>query len=154
MNNQLDFIRQPKHLSVTLHEATVWDDQTQQTWAVNLTVSNFDQSVSGWAFMDEQYIELRFESVDSGAPPAFLTGIVPHIEPDNNQLYELAHFCPMSLHTLEARLRTFLSSCFFSTVALQDINTGIWTKKATRFNYQGQPHMLSKGKNRLKRIAI
>ncbi|MDK9718773.1 MAG: hypothetical protein OEL57_12840 [Trichlorobacter sp.] len=154
MNNQLDYIRQPEKLSVILHEATVWDDQAQQTWAISLTASTADQSAKGWAFMDARYIELRFESVCSGDPPAFLTGVVPHIEPDNNLMYELADFCPMSLHNLETRLRQFLATCVFSIVALQDITTGVWSKKATRFNYYGDTYAMSKHENILERIVL
>ncbi|MGE0157060.1 MAG: hypothetical protein AB7T17_08535 [Geobacter sp.] len=154
MINQLGYIRQPGQLNVTLNEATVWDDHAQQTWAINLTVSSFDQSASGWVFMDARYVELRFESLCSGAPPAFLTGVVPHIAPDNNRLYELASFCPAALCDLETRLRKFLSACLFSIVALQDAATGVWSKKATRFNYRGQTYTLSKCESRRERITL
>jgi hypothetical protein len=154
MNNQLDYIRQPEKLSVILHEATVWDDQAQQTWAVSLTASTAGQSAKGWAFMDAQYIELRFESVCSGDPPAFLTGVVPHIGSDNNLLYELADFSSMSLHNLETRVRQFLSTCVFSIVALQDKTTGLWIKKATRFNFRGDTHTMSKHENIMERIIL
>lgn len=154
MINRPGCTRKPDQLNVALHEATVWDDQAQQAWAINLTVSNTGQSISGWAFMDDRYIELRFEAICSGAPPAFLTGAIPHVEPDNNLLYELAGYCPMSLHNMEERLRKFLTTCCFSIVALQDITTDVWNKKATRFNYRGQTYTLSKHENRRERIAL
>lgn len=133
--------------TVALHEATVWDDTAQQTWAISLSVANSGNLATGWAFMDPYYIELRFETTFTGEPPAFLSGVIPPMDVANNSLYELAG-CSLELfQSLEKRLRRFLANGFFSITALQDTSSGFWTKRATRFNHGGHTLMLSKHKH-------
>jgi hypothetical protein len=66
-----------KQLSFSIHEVIPWINGRFCCWIVHLTIENGYVTVPGWAFIEPDYIELRFETWPAMDPPRFLNGIEP-----------------------------------------------------------------------------
>lgn len=139
---------------VTIKEAVVWDDNCEQTWVIRLLVENETQQVEGWGFMDPEYIELRFEKIESGEPPGFLAGVMPWISPEENSLFEFAHCSSILFVELQKILLMFLVSCTFSIVSLQEVSASISIKRAVSYKHHGIIYRISKHTEFSERVKL
>ena len=129
---------------VTIKEAVVWDDDCEQAWAVRLLVENETQQVEGWGFMDPEFIELRFEKIESGEPPRFLSGVLHFIPREENSLFEMALNSSSLFVDLQKILLMFLASCTFSVVSLQEVSASMGIKRAVSYKHLGIVYRISK----------
>lgn len=89
-------------------------------WIVRLTVGNNHLSVDGWAFMEPEYTELRFETWPAMEPPRFLLGIEPALSWEENSLAAVAVTSDVPLHAIEQHVRDYLASCLFCIRTVTD----------------------------------
>jgi hypothetical protein len=102
-------------------------------WVLKVAVGNGHKEVEGWAFIDHDNTELRFEIEPGLEPP---NGNCQH----NNSLALLLD-CPyddIAIAELEEGLRLFLLKCMFSVVSLSDVDTGERTSRIRAYRYAGK----------------
>jgi hypothetical protein len=129
-----------KSLSIRILEVTTWVDGQFCYWLVNLTIENGIATVTGWAFVEPEYVELRFETWPTMEPPRFLSGIELEQSFDENSLAAIAETSEIYLNIIEEALKEFLRSCIFCVRSLVDLSDGIDRHQGVSFKYCSEIH--------------
>ena len=127
-----------KPLSVRLHEASPYISEKYCYWLVNLTIENGFVTVPGWAFVEPEYVELRFETWPAMDPPRFLSGLIPVLSFEENSLAAIAETSEIYLDVIEAAVTEFLNGCIFCVRSLVDTSDGFDRHHGVSFKYGGE----------------
>jgi hypothetical protein len=122
-----------KLLSFRISEVTTYIIGEICYWLVNLTIENGYVTVPGWAFIEPDYIELRFETWPSLEPPRFLSGIEPVLSFEENSLAAIAETSEIYLDTIDATVKEFLKGCTFCVRSLVDSSDGVYRHSGVSF---------------------
>lgn len=108
-------------------------------WVIRLAVRTCNADVEGWAFVDPEFIELRFELEPDGEPPGFITGRYLLDAGDNNSL-ALLYENPSELVLIwvEESIKMFLENCLFCVKSLIDLSSGEKTSRVTSVRFKGE----------------
>lgn len=136
--NNIKILCDGKPLSIRLHEASPYISEQNCYWIVNLTIDNGIVTVPGWAFVEPEYIELRFETWPAMEPPRFLSGLEPELSFEENSLAAIAETSEVYLDVIETAIRDLLNCCLFCVRTLIDSSDGIDRHHGMSFKYDGK----------------
>lgn len=130
-------------------EAQIIGHHDISIWMVKLAVSTSIAIVKGHAFLDPQFVELRFELQPDNEPPGFFTGRYLLDAGENNSL-ALLYDQPsiLELCWIEESIKQFLEKCIFCVSCLFDVNSGKHASRVDQFRYAGQTHTIKRLRNK------
>jgi hypothetical protein len=107
-------------------------------WMIRVAVRTSVAEVGGWAFIDPEHIELRFEMEPDGEPPGFLTGRYLLEAGYNNSLAQLFENPSVeAICWVEVSIQLFLEKCLFCVMNLLDLKTHNQIIKVIGYRYEG-----------------
>lgn len=121
---------------IKILQASFFSHDGLPVWIVNMTVGKRQCEVDGWVFVDPQYMELRFESYPSIAPPGFLSGEYLSQDIEESSLALLFdNPRQVDVADIEKDIRAFIGKCVFCVKTLTDIATATCWQEATSYRY-------------------
>lgn len=121
---------------IKILQASVYEHDHMPVWIVKLAVGKGQREVDGWAFVEPQNMELRFESYPEMAPPGFLSGRYLSKGVDESSLALLFDSpCEEDVAHMESCIRRFIEKCKFCVRTLTDISTETRWQEAASYRY-------------------
>jgi hypothetical protein len=115
-------------------QASFYSHYDRPVWIVELSVGKGQQEVDGWVFVEPDYMEIRFESHPSMAPPGFLSG--KHLSQGINESSLALLFenpCEEDVASMESNIRRFIDGCIFCVRTLTDVANETCRHEATSY---------------------
>ncbi|HEX3036590.1 MAG TPA: hypothetical protein VHT73_15945 [Thermodesulfobacteriota bacterium] len=124
-------------LSFKILSARYFEHDHSSVWVVEMLVGNLDRDVKGWAFLERDFIELRFERYPAMEPPGFISGKYFSYGIDDSSLEDiLDHPSEYGIQWIESNIRQFLRNCTFCVRALADTESKLFFQEAESYRYK------------------
>ncbi|WP_277057566.1 hypothetical protein [Trichlorobacter lovleyi] len=130
--------QQVSFLGIKVLSADCMEFDGKDWWIIKLNVAGekVPDGTTGWAFLADDFTELKMERLPARDPPAMITGYVTPVTYENNALVDLLdQWCPRSLELLEDYVSSFLRKCLFCVRAVHSVADNQTIKRAVSYRY-------------------